>query len=237
MAGDGLYVTTAGFWATINWQYAAGASTLGASTIINNGVGNSEFSTAGRIETNTLSITFDFDTIPFRLGDAIEDVIKQGDASGNIWKGGVYADQKFIYEPIPTTIDYILRDGALYDKGGIPIDLALINPGFYVRDTNAPPGGQLPGTSNIWDDPQVSYCDEVEFVWPDTLRMKFPGESMIVVALGRGWTTQDKPFIRRYGIPFTRETWFDDPSPISKHVIKPYDPYGKLTRKPEWKDR
>jgi hypothetical protein len=138
----------------------------------------------GRLETNTLSVTVDGAMIPVRLGDAMEDVIKQGDASGNVWKGGVYADKKLIYEPSPTTIDYILRNGALYDKAGVAVDPALINPGFYVRDTNAPMGMQPPGTSNIFDDPQVSYCDEVEFVWPFTLRMKFPGESMTVVALG-----------------------------------------------------
>ena len=109
----------------------------------------------------------------------IENIINQGDASDNIWKGGVYAGQKFVYEPSPTTIDYILRNGALYDKAGVKVDPALINPGFYIRDTNAPMGMQPPGTSNIFDDPQVSYCDEVEFVWPDTLRLKFPGESMI----------------------------------------------------------
>jgi hypothetical protein len=81
------------------------------------------------------------------------------------------------HEQAPTTVDYILRDGALYDKAGVTVDPALINPGFYVRDTNAPMGMQPPGTSNIWDDPQVSYCDEVEFIWPDTLRLKFPGET------------------------------------------------------------
>ena len=179
MQGDGLYVTTAGFITTANWLYRGTASTAAANTTISSLVGSAEFVTAGRIETNALSVTVDGSMILVRLGDAIENVIKQGDASGNIWKGGVYTNQEFVYEPAPTTIDYILRNGALYDKAGVAVDPALINPGFYVRDTNAPMGMQPPGTSNIFDDPQVSYCDEVEFIWPDTLRLKFPGETFI----------------------------------------------------------
>jgi len=100
-------------------------------------------------------------------------IIKQGDASGNVWKGGVYKDKKFIYEQAPTTIDYIYRDGVLYNKAGGIVTPELLEPGFYVRDTNAPTGTQPPGTSNIWDDPQVSYCDEVEFQAPNVLRLSF----------------------------------------------------------------
>ena len=182
-SGDGLYVTTVGFSTTLNWRYKSSYTFSAANAMISTLVGTSEFVTAGRVETNALSVIVDGSMIPIRAGDAIEDVISQGDASGNVWKGGVYAGQKFIYEATPTTIDYILRDGALYDKAGVKVDPALINPGFYIRDTNAPMGMQPPGTSNIFDDPQVSYCDEVEFLWPDTLRLKFPGESMTVVAL------------------------------------------------------
>jgi len=181
-SADGLYVTTAGFWTTINWLTRTVTGVGTANVLITNLVTESEFVTVGRMETNALSVGGE--TIEQKKGDLIEAVIKQGDASGNIWKGGVYAGQKFVYELAPTTIDYVLRNGALYDKAGVKVDPALINPGFYVRDTNAPMGMQPPGTSNIFDDPQVSYCDEVEFLWPDTLRLKFPGESMTVVALG-----------------------------------------------------
>ena len=194
LSGDGLYVTTAGFWSTANWQYLDTSITYGASAMMSALASETEIIIDGRLETNALSVTVDGAMIPIRLGDAMENVIKQGDASGNVWKGGVYADLKLVYEPAPTTIDYILRDGALYDKAGVKVDPALINPGFYIRDTNAPMGMQPPGTSNIFDDPQVSYCDEVEFLWPDTLKLSFPGESMAIVALGPVWTTQDDPY-------------------------------------------
>ncbi|MHC4196088.1 MAG: hypothetical protein ACYSQZ_09170, partial [Planctomycetota bacterium] len=49
------------------------------------------------------------DPIPQRIGDLINKVVDHGDTSGNLWKGGVYAEQKFVYEQVPTTVDYILR--------------------------------------------------------------------------------------------------------------------------------
>jgi hypothetical protein len=100
-ASDGLYVTTAGFFTTINWQYYTASTTAAANSLISTLVGLSEFVTAGRIETNTLSVSVDGSLIPERLGDLIEHVVQQGDSSDNIWKGGVYADQKFVYEQAP----------------------------------------------------------------------------------------------------------------------------------------
>jgi hypothetical protein len=217
MSGDGLYVTTAGFWTTANWQYLDTAITYGASTMMSVLASETEMLIDGRLETNALSVSVDGAMIPIRLGDAMEDIINQGDAAGNIWKGGAYAGLKLVYEPAPTTIDYILRDGALYDSAGVAVDPALINPGFYVRDTNAPMGMQPPGTSNIFDDPQVSYCDEVEFLWPDTLRLRFPGESTIVIAyvpeMGRGAT--DPPPTDR-GDAVTDEWSPDNPPPTDR---------------------
>jgi hypothetical protein len=173
---DGLYITVAGFSATLNWRLDANSGTSGASSLINTQVGYSEFVTAGRIETNSLSTSYDNTTIPQRRGDLIDSIVKQGDSSGNLWKGGVYANQEFIYEQLPTTVDYVLQRGQLLSLANTPVELPLVPPGFYVRDTNAPRGVQPPGTSNIWDDPQVHYCDEVEFIWPDQLRLMFPGE-------------------------------------------------------------
>ncbi|MEE9466393.1 MAG: hypothetical protein V3W14_12570 [Candidatus Neomarinimicrobiota bacterium] len=200
LSGDGLFVTVAGLSSTLNWQYKEDTATANADSLIPTLVGLTDFVTAGRTETNTLSIHVSGDPIPQRIGDLIEEIIAKGDGT-DPWKGGVYADQKFVYEPQPTTIDYELRNGALYNAAGIPPDPALINPGFYVRDTNAPKGGQPPGTSNIWDDPQVSYCDEVEFIWPDMLKLKFPGERQSVtfntlpppVPLGLGPTPLPTP--------------------------------------------
>lgn len=179
--GDGLYITTAGFFSTINYYENKASYTIDAGTLVSQLVNISEFVTSGRIEANSTSITIDGSAIPFRNGDMIISVISRGDTSGNIWKGGVYANQKFNYEPVPTTVDYILRDGMLYDSTGVLVNPALIDPGFYVLDTNAPTGGQIAGTSNVVDDPRVSYCDEVEFIWPDQLQLNFPGQGEIFI--------------------------------------------------------
>jgi hypothetical protein len=180
LSGDGLYITTAGLSATMNWQQYEADTAATASSLISTLVGATEFVTAGRIETNSLSTAVECAAIPKRIGDLIENLIGEGDSSGNLWKGGVYANQEFVYEQIPTTVDYVLQNGALYRSGGVIELPSLINPGFYVRDTNAPSGYQPPGTSNIWDDPQVFYCDEVEYVYPDILKLKFPGERQSV---------------------------------------------------------
>ncbi|MHA2086372.1 MAG: hypothetical protein ACXABD_21720, partial [Candidatus Thorarchaeota archaeon] len=50
---DGLYITTAGFSSTMNWQYYESSGGTSASTVINNLLNGTEFVTAGRIETNT----------------------------------------------------------------------------------------------------------------------------------------------------------------------------------------
>ncbi len=210
LSGDGLYVTVAGLGVTLNWQYRETSETAVASTLLTTLIGETDFVTVGRIETNSLSVRVGGDPAR-RIGDLIEDIVGQGDVADNIWKGGVYADQKYIYEQAPTTIDYILQNGALLNAAGVPVNPALINPGFYVRDTSAPKGGQPPGTSNIWDDPQVSYCDEVEFIYPDMLILKFPGERSMVPAISQGMLTLGipgwRPLIPSFplGIPGTSQ--------------------------------
>jgi hypothetical protein len=182
-ARDGLYVTVLGFWTTLNWQMRVQTETDDASTLLATLVGETEFVTAGRLETNALSVTTDC-SVPMRIGDLVKNIIGQGDSSGNIWKGGVYADRRLVYEPVPTIIDYRLNNGALYYTPGVKVSPSLINPGFYVRNSNSPAliqnPGVLPGTSNIWNEPGVSYCDEVEYIWPDELVLKFPGENVSV---------------------------------------------------------
>jgi hypothetical protein len=182
-AGDGLYVTVLGFWTTLNWQLRILTETDDAATLLATLVGETEFVTAGRLETNALEVTVDCG-IAQRIGDLVKNIIGQGDLSGNIWKGGVYADRKLVYEPTPTTVDYRLINGILYHNAGIDVIPSLIDPGFYVRDSNAPSlirsQSWLAGSYNIWNEPGVSYCDEVEYIWPDELRLRFPGESVSV---------------------------------------------------------
>lgn len=178
-SNDGLYITTVGFFSTLNWQYREAASTAGASSLISTLIGLSEFVTDGRIETNSLSVTIGEQ--PSRLWDLIESIISQGDSSGNLWKGGVFNDAKFIYEPVPEEATYEINRGRLLAASGRNAILPLVKPGFYARDINAPFGNQPPGTSNIIDDPKIAYCNQIEFIYPNSLVLKFPGEKILPV--------------------------------------------------------
>lgn len=180
---DVLHVLVAGYWHTLNWRYRETSETDTASDLITTLVGESEFVSLGRIETNSLSVHIDCYPIPQRLGDLIEGIIMQGDASGNIWQGGVYEDRQMVYEQAPTSVEYYLRDGLLVNAAGAPVVPQLLRPGFLLMNANAPTGGQPPGASDIWDDPRVAYVDEVEFIAPDTLKLRLFGEEESVLTL------------------------------------------------------
>lgn len=167
-----LEVTVKGYWHTLNWRHKETSQVGTASGLISSLVGDSEFVTAGRIETNSDDSFVDCNPNAQGLGDLIETIIDQGDTSGNIWQGGVYEDREMLYEQAPSKSTYILRDNMLYNLGGSQAVLTLVKPGFYLRNTNAPSGQLPPGSFNFWDDPQVSYIDEVEFKAPDELSLK-----------------------------------------------------------------
>jgi len=181
-----LEVSVAGYWTTLNWRYRTISRMATASALISFLVGKSEFVTAGRIETNDLRTKVDCDPIPKRLGDAIEDVILQGDLSGNLWQGGVYAGRRFVYEQAPTTVAYYERsDGVLVDAARVPVIPSLMPAGVLLMDEGAPGGGQPAGTSSVWDDPRVAYVDEVRFAAPDVLEYHLAGDAPGVTTLVR----------------------------------------------------
>jgi len=160
-----LEVSVAGCGVTLNWRYQTSNLLRPASNLISTLVGNSEFITAGRIETNEMRSKVDCNPTPQRLGDAIEQVILDGDLEGNVWQGGVYAGREFVYEQAPTAVAYYERaDGVLVDNGRIEVVPSLMEAGFLLLDEQAPTGGQPPGTSSAWDDPRVGYVDEVRFI-------------------------------------------------------------------------
>lgn len=169
---DVLEVTVKGYWHTLNWRHKETSEVNTASGLIANLVGDSEFVTAEQIETNNDDSFVDCNPNVQRLGDLIETIIDQGDVSGNIWQGGVYEDRKFIYEQAPSGVTYVLRNNMLYDLGNSRVIPTLLKPGFYLRNTNAPSGQLPPGSYNFWDDPQISYIDEVKFKTPDELSLK-----------------------------------------------------------------
>lgn len=161
--GARLDVFCAGFWSTLNWRYRETTLTDTASTCVSTFVAASEFVTAGRIETNALSTRCDAYPNPQRLGDLIRGIMEEGDSSGNIWQGGVYAGREFVYEQAPTSAKYQWRDGRLWERFGAEADPELVDAGQLVYNAAAP-GNRRPGAgSNIWDDPHLALIDKVEF--------------------------------------------------------------------------
>jgi len=181
---DSLAVTLAGFWGTTFWRYRETSRTAEASTLIAAMVDNStEFVTAGRIDENTLELTADGFPIPQRVGDLLMRIQEMGDAAGNVWKMGVYENRDLVYEQAPTTAEYLWRDGRLLNKAGQPVQPELVRPGFYLRAQNILGAVQPPGTSAIWDDPDIAYVDEVEWALADhtlTLSLRNSGPSLVL---------------------------------------------------------
>ncbi len=182
-AQDRLLVLVGGFWHTLNWRYRSTSRLGSCSSLITTLVGESEFVTAGRIETNALAVTVDCEPNPQRLGDLIESVINFGDEGDDVWQGGVYGGRELRYEEAPTTVKYYLQSGRLVDAGGVAVLPPLLEPGFLLRNSDAPMTWQPPGTSSVWDDPQVAYVDEVEFIAPDKLKLRLWGEEESIIVL------------------------------------------------------
>ena len=193
---DGVSIVVVGFWSTLNWQYRETSETGNADTLISTLIGETDYVTAGRIESNSVSVRIDAQPSPQRIGDLIQKIIEQGDASGNVWQGGVYADKKFVYEQAPTTVDYIIDQGSLYTIAGEVPGLTGVAPGFLVRDVQSPSTWQPPESSGIWNDPSVAYCNQVEYIHPNIIKLHFPGENELVdTALSR--LQQNEPGRRR----------------------------------------
>lgn len=187
-APDTLEITAVGHWGNLNQRYRESSETAGASTLITTLVGESEFVTAGRIETNADSTFVDCHPIPQRLGDLIRGIIEQGDNTGAVWQGGVYGGRELVYEEVPTEWTYQKRGSELLDKAGNPVPLALVKPGFLLYNASAPTGWTRPGASSDWDNPQIRYVDQVEFLdggrgGLDELRLSFPGDDMSMSVL------------------------------------------------------
>ena len=182
-----LSVTARGYFHTLDWEWQETTvsnryTDLALATLI----GNSEFVTAGMMDTNDNGAgevaRVDCYPIPRPLGECVLELLEQGDTSGDAWQGGVYAGRTFNYHAAPTDWTYQRQGAALLDKCGGQVEcLALVRPGFLLYNADAPTGWAKPGTASDWDDPQVGYVEEVEWVagsakGPDELRLMFPGE-------------------------------------------------------------
>jgi hypothetical protein len=169
--GNTLHVMCAGYVFSMNRRYqtsdiAAGNLSAQISTL----VGNSEFVTAGTIETNTLSVPVSVTGVEVRLWDLISELVEMGDASGNLYVGGVYEDQKFHYEAAETVVTHYWRKGRLLNRGFSQVLPTMIRPDIIVQFENSP-GEFIPPGGAARDDPRSVYIEEVEFIAPNSYRL------------------------------------------------------------------
>lgn len=166
-----LTVRVQGYCLGMNRRYqTADISATALSSQIATLVGYSEYIAAGRIETNSLSVPISCADSPRSLWDLIAELIAIGDAAGDRWIGGVYADRQFIYEEARTTVSHYWRRGQLITRANTPVIPSLITPDMVVQLSAAVPGEDLPG-AQVWDSPRNVWIEEVEFEVPDRYRL------------------------------------------------------------------
>lgn len=176
---DQLVVRCGGYILSMNRRYqTADIAAASLSTQLGVLVGNSEFVTAGDIETNALSVPITVASTPQRLWDIAKELILMGDASGDRYAGGVYAGRLFDYEAAQTTASHYWQNGQLLDKGRAPVTPSAILPNMVVQLSAILPG-ELPPGGNVWDSPRNLWVEEVEFAAPNSYRIiPYAGSSL-----------------------------------------------------------
>ena len=166
---DRLQLLVHGYSHTLPNRYARRFGAANANTHVTNLITDSEFITAGIVETNAMSYKID-ERAPLRVWQVLRDILLSGDVSGNRWVGGVYAGRKFDYRQADTIIAYHYRGGKLYNAAGGEIEPWFVLPGL-VRLDDAPIGpSQVSGDTA--DDPRVVFIEEVEFAAPRGITFK-----------------------------------------------------------------
>jgi len=169
--GVRLDVLCAGYVFTINQRYRlTDTAAANVSTQVGTLVGESEFVTAGTIDTNVLKAPISTEGIPTRLWDLIEELLGMGDDSGDMYIGGVYAGRKFNANLAETAVTHYWRNNVLYDAAGNPELPTHIKPDTVVELVNAPRSQALPGGSTK-DKPTRVYIEQAEFIAPDGYRL------------------------------------------------------------------
>jgi len=157
-------VICAGYAFTINQRFRTTDTAAAAiSTQVGVLIGESEFVTAGSVDTNSMSVPISVEEVPERLWDLIEELIGMGDASGNEWVGGVYAGRLFNYKAASTSATYFWKNQKLYDASGLPVLPPHIKADSVAELGNVPRGRAVPGGAK----PSRIYIDQVEFIAPD----------------------------------------------------------------------
>jgi len=155
-----LSLVFCGYAFTLRNKYSWLRSQGDASNIITAVIGDSEFVGVGAIDANTLQFGIE-ERDAYRAWDLIRDITESGDADGNRWMGGVYADRKFYYKQASTEPVARIRNGKLLDANGGPLDGWFAEPGSVYLD-DLPMAYDYPSGRDE-DRARLAWMNEVEF--------------------------------------------------------------------------
>jgi hypothetical protein len=156
-----LELTFYGYAATLANKYSQqiGADDA-ASDIVTAILSEAEFVEVGEIQTNALEYHID-DREAVRHWDILREIAQAGDASGNRWTCGVYADRRFFYRRASDQVVARLRGGRLLDPGGGPLQGWFAEPGLVALDDM--PLAYAAITGQAADGASRAWMNEVEF--------------------------------------------------------------------------
>lgn len=165
---DKLSVTCYGYAFTLNWRMNEIYGTYAMSTVLNNILAGMDYVGIGIIDTNSVSYTIE-NRVQLPVWQICKTIATSGDASGNLWQMGIYADRKLNYTLFPSAIAYRFRHGNLYNVAGGLFEPWLAQPGWMTLDDAPIVPGSISANAN--DDPRRALIEEVEYVAPDGLRL------------------------------------------------------------------
>jgi hypothetical protein len=159
--GDTLELVFLGYCHTLRNKYLTLMAQDDSSVLIDALVDTQpSFITPGSIQTNTLEFN-PVEKTDRKAWDMIRDIVLAGDASGNRWEFGVYADRLAYYNQASAVVEMYLRNGELLDGSGGRLEPWRAQPGLIQIDDFTLFSG--PTSSKLYDDPRKSYMEVVNF--------------------------------------------------------------------------
>ncbi len=168
-SADRLLITCYGYIFTLNWRVCETYGTFGMSTVINTLLSGLDYVSAGVIDTNSVSYTIE-NRVQLPIWQIFKTIATSGDASGNLWQMGAYADRKLNYTQFPSALSYRFRNGNLYNVAGGLFEPWLAQPGWMQLDDAPIVPGSI--TLNANDDPRRALIEEVEYQAPNKIQLR-----------------------------------------------------------------
>lgn len=166
---DQLIVNCSGYVQTLLWKMNSLYTTASMSSIVTQLCTGLDYVTAGIIDTNSVSYTIE-NRMQLSVWQILKTLVNSGDASGNRWSLGVYANRKLNYTQTTSDLAYHYRRGRLYNIAGGEMEPWLVAPGWSSLDDAPIVPGSITASRN--DDIRRAFLEETEFISPNGIAFK-----------------------------------------------------------------